>query len=70
MAALEMLNIMAASQPDEQGPQGTVELHKKIEAMKLAYTDLYRYNGDPPFREYPSARPTFERVCGTTCRVD
>jgi gamma-glutamyltranspeptidase/glutathione hydrolase len=53
MAALEMLNIMAASQPDGQGPQGTVELHKKIEAMKLAYTDLYRYNGDPRFATIP-----------------
>jgi gamma-glutamyltranspeptidase/glutathione hydrolase len=53
MAALEMLNIMAASQPDKQGPLGTVELHKKIEAMKLAYTDLYRYNGDPRFAVIP-----------------
>src|SRR5262249_43536383 len=34
MAALEMLNIMATFQPDASGPQGTVELHKKIEAMK------------------------------------
>ena len=53
MAALEMLNIMAASQPDNHGPEGTVELHKKIEAMKLAYTDLYRYNGDPRFASIP-----------------
>ena len=53
MAALEMLNLMATSQPDKQGPQGTVELHKKIEAMKLAYTDLYRYNGDPRFASIP-----------------
>jgi len=50
---LEMLNIVAASQPDKQGPLGTVELHKKIEAMKLAYTDLYRYNGDPRFAVIP-----------------
>lgn len=53
MAALEMLNTMATSQPDSQGPQGTVELHKKIEAMKLAYTDLYHYNGDPRFANIP-----------------
>lgn len=53
MAALEMLNIIAASQPDKGGPQGTVELHKKIEAIKLAYTDLYRYNGDPHFASIP-----------------
>jgi gamma-glutamyltranspeptidase / glutathione hydrolase len=53
MAALEMLNIMATSSADKQGPEGTVELHKKIEAMKLAYTDLYRYNGDPRFASIP-----------------
>ena len=53
MAALEMLNIMARSQPDNHGPEGTIELHKKIEAMKLAYTDLYRYNGDPRFASIP-----------------
>lgn len=53
MAALEMLNIMAMSQPDKQGPQGTVELHRKIEAMRLAYTDLYRYNGDPRLAKIP-----------------
>jgi len=53
MAALEMLNIMSRFQPDGDGPQGTVELHKKIEAMKLAYADLYRYNADPRFAKVP-----------------
>jgi gamma-glutamyltranspeptidase / glutathione hydrolase len=53
MAALEMLNIMATFPPDASGPQGTVELHKKIEAMKLAYADLYRYNADPRFSKVP-----------------
>jgi len=53
MAALEMLNIMATFQPDPAGPQGPPELHKKIEAMKLAYTDLYRYNADPRFAKVP-----------------
>ena len=53
MAALEMLNMMAVSRPDYQGPQGTVELHKKIEAMKLAYADLHRYNADPRFASVP-----------------
>ncbi|PYX34774.1 MAG: gamma-glutamyltransferase [Acidobacteria bacterium] len=55
MAALEMLNIMATFPPDQAGPQGTTELHKKIEAMKLAYTDLYRYNADPRFTKVPVA---------------
>ncbi|HET7871313.1 MAG TPA: gamma-glutamyltransferase [Terriglobales bacterium] len=53
MAALEMLNIMATSAPDSAGPHGTVELHKKIEAMKLAYADLYRYNADPKVAKVP-----------------
>ncbi|MGH9699474.1 MAG: gamma-glutamyltransferase [Candidatus Acidiferrales bacterium] len=53
MAALEMLNIMSMFQADAGGPLDTVELHKKIEAMKLAYTDLYRYNGDPRFVKIP-----------------
>ena len=53
MAALMMLNIMSNFQPDATGPQGTVELHKKIEAMKLAYADLYRYNADPRFAKVP-----------------
>jgi gamma-glutamyltranspeptidase/glutathione hydrolase len=53
MAALEMLNIMSNFQPDHEGPQGVVELHKKIEAMKLAYADLYRYNADQRFAKIP-----------------
>jgi gamma-glutamyltranspeptidase / glutathione hydrolase len=53
MAALEMLNIMGTFQPDAGGPQGAVELHKKIEAMKLAYSDLYHYNADPRFAKVP-----------------
>jgi gamma-glutamyltranspeptidase / glutathione hydrolase len=53
MAALEMLNIMGTFTPDSAGPQGTVELHKKIEAMKLAYADLYRYNADPKAAKVP-----------------
>ncbi|HYL92601.1 MAG TPA: gamma-glutamyltransferase, partial [Alphaproteobacteria bacterium] len=53
MAALEMLNIMGTFTPDKDGPQSTVELHKKIETMKLAYSDLYRYNADPRFAKVP-----------------
>jgi gamma-glutamyltranspeptidase/glutathione hydrolase len=44
---------MSTFQPDTGGPQGTVELHKKIEAMKLAYADVYRYNADPKFAKVP-----------------
>jgi gamma-glutamyltranspeptidase / glutathione hydrolase len=53
MAALEMLNIMETSPPSPDGPLSVAELHKKIEAMKLAYADLGRYNADPRFAKIP-----------------
>jgi len=53
MAALEMLNIMEQFPAEKEGPAATVELHKKIEAMKLAYADLYLYNADPKFAKVP-----------------
>src|SRR5712692_4870384 len=56
MAALEMLNIMETSPPSPDGPLSVQELHKKIEAMKLAYADLGRYNADPRFAKIPVKR--------------
>jgi gamma-glutamyltranspeptidase/glutathione hydrolase len=53
MAALEMLNIMETSPASPDGPLSAAELHKKIEAMKLAYADLERYNGDPRVAKVP-----------------
>jgi len=53
MAALEMLNLLSTSQASKDGPSSVFELHKKIEAMKLAYTDLYRYDADPRFAKVP-----------------
>ncbi len=53
MAALEMLNIMETTLPSPEGPLSVTELHKKIEAMKLAYADLERYNADPRFAKIP-----------------
>jgi len=53
MAALEMLNIMETSPASADGPLSVAELHKRIEAMKLAYADLGRYNGDPRFAKIP-----------------
>jgi gamma-glutamyltranspeptidase / glutathione hydrolase len=53
MAALEMLNIMETSPASPDGPLSVAELHKKIEAMKLAYADLERYNADPRFAKVP-----------------
>jgi gamma-glutamyltranspeptidase/glutathione hydrolase len=56
MAALEMLNIMETSLPLPDGPLTPVELHKRIEAMKLAYADVYRYCADPRTSDVPVAK--------------
>jgi gamma-glutamyltranspeptidase/glutathione hydrolase len=53
MAALEMLNIMETRPASPDGPLSVEELHTRIEAMKLAYADLYRYNADPRFATLP-----------------
>ncbi len=53
MAALEMLNIMENTQASPEGPLSVTELHNRIEAMKLAYADVYRYNADPRFAKVP-----------------
>src|SRR5208282_643623 len=53
MAALEMLNLMETSPASPEGPLSVTELHKKIEAMKLAYADLARYAADPRFAMVP-----------------
>ncbi len=43
VSALEMLNIMEVS----PASTGSAEMHKRIEAMKLAYSDLKKYDADP-----------------------
>ena len=53
MAALEMLNIMETMPAGPDGPCCPAEMHKRIEAMKLAYADISRYNGDPRHSQVP-----------------
>jgi gamma-glutamyltranspeptidase / glutathione hydrolase len=53
IAALEMLEIMQQFTPSSDGPLSAAELHKRIEAMKLAYADITHYNGDPKFSSIP-----------------
>jgi len=53
MAALEMLNIMETAPASPEGSSSVAALHHKIEAMKLAYADLRRYNADPRFAKVP-----------------
>ena len=55
LAALEMLGIMEAFPSYGAGPMEAVELHRRIEAMKLAYADAYRYNADPRISRVPVA---------------
>ena len=53
MAALEMLNIMETKPPTALGPFSPMEMHKRIEAMKLAYSDVHRYDADPRTYDVP-----------------
>ncbi len=47
MAALEMLNIMEKFPLSAKGFASADAFHVKMEAQKLAYADLRRYNADP-----------------------
>ena len=53
VAALEMLNIMEVTPASPLGPFSPMEMHKRIEAMKLAYADVRRYNADPRTNNIP-----------------
>jgi gamma-glutamyltranspeptidase/glutathione hydrolase len=55
LAALEMLNIMERFPIAQLGHNSVATLHHLIEAKKLAYLDLQRYNGDPRFAKIPVA---------------
>jgi gamma-glutamyltranspeptidase/glutathione hydrolase len=56
MAALEMLNIMELWPPSPFGAFSPDEIHKRIEAMKLAYSDVHRYDADPHAYDSPVAQ--------------
>ncbi len=56
MAALEMLNIMETAPPTPLGAFSPLEMHKRIEAMKLAYADVHRYDADPHTYDVPVAQ--------------
>ena len=56
IAALEMLNIMETKAAAAGGAFGAEEMHKRIEAMKLAYSDAHRYVADPRTYESPVAQ--------------
>lgn len=56
IAALEMLNFMETRPPAEAGAVSSEEIHKRIEAMKLAYSDVRRYTADPRTYDAPVAQ--------------
>jgi gamma-glutamyltranspeptidase/glutathione hydrolase len=61
-AVLEMMNILEVCAPKlginlaKLGPRSPLYWHLLIEAKKLAYTDLYEFDGDPGFADVPVAR--------------
>jgi len=55
LAALEMLNIFSKFPLPEWGFLDARSFHVKMEAQKLAYADLRRYNADPKFAKVPTA---------------
>ncbi len=56
VAALEMLNIMEVTPASPFGAFSPMEMHKRIEAMKLAYADVRRYVADPRTYDAPIDR--------------
>jgi len=70
-AALEMLNIMETFPLFQYRPQSVEALHVKIEAQKLAYSDLQRYLADPRFSKVPvSGLLSKEYAKGRSALVD
>ena len=78
-AANEMLNILQACVPRwapgktlaSLGPTSAEYWHLLVEAKKLAYADLYRYNADPNVVPVPLGRLLSESYAASLCgRVD
>jgi len=80
IAALEMLNIMETFPLATMGHNSVPALHHMIEAKKLAYADMQRYDGDPRFvkipvdamrsKAYAAERAKLVNVSKATCSPD
>jgi gamma-glutamyltranspeptidase/glutathione hydrolase len=80
IAALEMLNIMETFPLAEYGHNSTRALHTMIEAKKLAYADMIRFDADPKFakipvdglksKEFAKTRATLINASKANCHVD
>jgi gamma-glutamyltranspeptidase/glutathione hydrolase len=74
-AALEMLNILEACVPRWEpgetlaslGPRSPLYWHMLVEAKKLAYSDLYAFNGDPNFTQVPLERLLSRDYAASLC---
>ena len=74
-AANEILNVLQACVPRwapgqtlaSLGPSNPLYWHLLVEAKKLAYADLYRYNADPDFHPVPLARLLSEPYAASLC---
>ncbi|HTW75330.1 MAG TPA: gamma-glutamyltransferase [Steroidobacteraceae bacterium] len=76
-AVLEMMNILEVCAPRlglnlaSLGPRSAQYWHLLIEAKKLAYADLYQFDGDPGFVQVPVERLTSKAYAATLCsRID
>jgi gamma-glutamyltranspeptidase/glutathione hydrolase len=78
-AAEEMLNILEACLPQwapgqslaSLGPVDPKYWHLMVEAKKLAYADLYRYNADPDFNPVPLHKLLSKSYAASLCsKVD
>jgi gamma-glutamyltranspeptidase/glutathione hydrolase len=78
-ATEEILNILQACVPQwtpgqtlaSLGPANPEYWHFLVEAKKLAYADLYRYNADPNFAAVPVAKLLSESYAASLCgKVD
>lgn len=76
-AALEMLNIVEACAPKlgldiaAAGPRSPDYWHLMVEAKKIAYADLERFNGDPHFVDIPVERLISKDYAASLCpRID
>jgi len=56
IAALEMLKILEHADMKSLGHNSAGYLHQFIEAKKLAYADIRKWNGDPEFSDLPIER--------------
>jgi len=69
IAALEMLNIMERFPLNDMGHNSARSLHAMIEAKKLAYADMIRYDADPQFAKIPVAGLNSKAFAATRAKL-